>query len=283
MTGYGKAEQIFQNKNITVEIRALNSKNVDLKTRIPQAYREKEMPIRKMLSQALKRGKVDFNLTIEDLEERPKNKINPAILKTYLQQLKAVKPDADETQLLVAALRLPDVLQAEKEQLNEDEWQAVLSTINLATQRLTDYRRDEGKSLETDLKQSLNLIQAGLNRIKTLDGNRLLRIKTRLKEALDQLKQEVDANRFEQELIYYLEKFDINEEKVRLQNHLDYFTKELATQTDIKGKKLGFISQEMGREINTIGSKANDSDIQKEVVQMKDALEKIKEQVLNAL
>jgi len=283
MTGYGKAEQTFQNKNISVEIRTLNSKNIDLKTRIPQSYREKEMPIRKMLSQALKRGKIDFNLTIEDLEERPKNKINPAILKAYLQQLKAVKPDADETQLLVGVLRLPDVLQAEKEQLNEDEWQAVLSTINQASQKLTDYRRDEGKSLENDLKQSLDLIQTGLNRIKTLDGNRLLRIKTHLKEALDQLKIEVDANRFEQELIYYLEKFDINEEKVRLQNHLDYFTKELATQTDIKGKKLGFISQEMGREINTIGSKANDSDIQKEVVQMKDALEKIKEQVLNAL
>ena len=283
MTGYGKAEQSFQNKNITVEIRTLNSKNIDLKTRIPQTYREKEMPIRKMLSQALKRGKIDFNLTIEDLEERPKNKINPAILKAYLQQLKAVKPDADETQLLVGVLRLPDVLEAEKEQLNEDEWQAVLSTINQASQKLTDYRRDEGKSLENDLKQSLDLIQTGLNRIKTLDGNRLLRIKTRLKEALDQLKIEVDANRFEQELIYYLEKFDINEEKVRLQNHLDYFAKELVTQTDMKGKKLGFISQEMGREINTIGSKANDSDIQKEVVQMKDALEKIKEQVLNAL
>jgi len=283
MTGYGKAEQSFQNKNITVEIRTLNSKNIDLKTRIPQTYREKEMPIRKMLSQALKRGKIDFNLTIEDLEERPKNKINPAILKAYLQQLKAVKPDADETQLLVGVLRLPDVLEAEKEQLNEDEWQAVLSAINQASQKLTDYRRDEGKSLENDLKQSLDLIQTGLNRIKTLDGNRLLRIKTRLKEALDQLKIEVDANRFEQELIYYLEKFDINEEKVRLQNHLDYFAKELATQTDMKGKKLGFISQEMGREINTIGSKANDSDIQKEVVQMKDALEKIKEQVLNAL
>ena len=283
MTGYGKAEQSFQNKNITVEIRTLNSKNIDLKTRIPQAYREKEMPIRKILSQALKRGKIDFNLTIEDLEERPKNKINPAILKAYLQQLKAVKPDADETQLLVGVLRLPDVLEAEKEQLNEDEWQAVLSTINQASQKLTDYRRDEGKSLENDLKQSLDLIQTGLNHIKSLDGNRLLRIKTRLKEALDQLEIEVDANRFEQELIYYLEKFDINEEKVRLQNHLDYFAKELANQTDMKGKKLGFISQEMGREINTIGSKANDSDIQKEVVQMKDALEKIKEQVLNAL
>jgi len=132
MTGYGKAEQTFQNKNISVEIRTLNSKNLDLKTRIPQAYREKEMPIRKMLSQALKRGKVDFNLTIEDLEERPKNKINPAILKAYLQQLKAVKPDADETQLLVATLRLPDVLEAEKEQLNEAEWQTVLSTLNQA-------------------------------------------------------------------------------------------------------------------------------------------------------
>ncbi len=283
MTGYGKTEIPYQNKNIIVELRALNSKNLDLKTRLPNAYREKELEIRKMLSNQLKRGKVDFNLNIEDLEERPKNTINETILQAYLSQLKAIKPDADETDLLVATLRLPDVLQAQKEQFDEAEWQVVSQAINQAAGKLMQYRKDEGAALEKDLLLRLQNIREGLQRIKALDGNRLLRVKERLQEALGQLKQDVDKNRFEQELIYYLEKFDINEEKVRLANHLAYFEQELKKPELMKGKKLGFISQEIGREINTIGSKANDSDIQQEVVQMKDALEKIKEQVLNVL
>ncbi len=283
MTGYGKAEETFQNKNITVELRALNSKNLDLKTRIPTHYREKEMLLRKRLSGQLKRGKIDVILTIEDLEDKSKNKINSKILTAYLDQLKVINPQADQSILMAAILRLPDVLQAESEALEETEWQQVLKIIDAAVSKLTSYRKDEGGALEKDLRLRLSNIRDGLTQIARLDEGRLSRIKSRLKEALSQLQQEVDANRFEQELIYYLEKFDINEEKVRLQNHLDYFEKELASNQEMKGKKLGFITQEMGREINTIGSKANDSAMQREVVKMKDALEKIKEQVLNVL
>lgn len=283
MTGFGKAEKNFQNKNIIIELRALNSKNVDLKTRIPSNYRDKEMYLRKFLANKLKRGKIDFNLSIEDLEDRPKNNINTPILESYLNQLKSIHPKADESTLIAAILRLPDVLKAEKEDFDEAEWQAILEVLTEASNQLTKYRKDEGEALEKDLRLRLNNIQKGLENIKKLDSNRLDRIKQRLRDALEQLQQEVDANRFEQELIYYLEKLDINEEKVRLQNHLDYFEQELASDNEMKGKKLGFITQEMGREINTIGSKANDSDIQREVVQMKDALEKIKEQVLNVL
>ncbi len=283
MTGYGKAEHNFRNKNISIELRALNSKNLDLKTRIPAAYREKEMEIRKLLSHKLKRGKVDFNLTVEDVIEQPKNKINTPVLLAYLKQLKELQPAADDTQLLVATLRLPDVLQTEKENIDEAEWQQILEILDTAVDRLMQYRFDEGQSLELDLKKQLNTIHDGLKEISQLDKNRLTRMKNRLNDALEQLKIEVDTNRFEQELIYYLEKLDINEEKVRLTNHLDYFLQELADNNILKGKKLGFITQEIGREINTIGSKANDSRIQREVVKMKDALEKIKEQVLNVL
>lgn len=283
MTGYGKAEHSFDNKNISVEIKTLNTKNIDLKIRIPVNYKEKEMPIRKLLSNQLKRGKIDVSITVDDLEEKPKNNINTKILKAYLEQLKTIKPDADETQLLVASLRLPDVLQPEQEVINEAEWQAVKHTLQQAVDKVNKYRRDEGAALEKDLRIRIQDIQKGLENIKKLDGERLIKIKNKLKEALDKLQIEVDNNRFEQELIYYLEKFDINEEKVRLQNHLQYFLKELEAGYEMKGKKLGFISQEIGREINTIGSKANDSNIQQEVVKMKDALEKIKEQVLNIL
>ncbi len=283
MTGYGKASKNTNTKNISIELRALNSKNMDLKTRIPSAYREKEMFIRKFLSRHLKRGKIDLTIIIEDLEEKPNNTINSKILTAYIERLKTIQPDADETQLLVAALRLPDVLKAEKNDLDETEWQTVQDILSQAATQLTQYRKDEGVSLETDLKRRLKNIKKGLDYISSMDGDRLIRVKNRLKEALDQLHQDIDNNRFEQEMIYYLEKFDINEEKVRLKNHLAYFEQELAIDTDLKGKKLGFITQEMGREINTIGSKANDSLIQKEVVKMKDELEKIKEQVLNVL
>jgi len=283
MTGYGKVSKNINNKNISIELRALNSKNIDLKTRIPSAYREKEMFIRKFLSQHLKRGKIDLTINIEDLEEKPNNTINSKILTAYIERLKTIHPDADKTQLLVAALRLPDVLKAEKNDLDETEWQTVQDILSQAATQLTQYRRDEGASLEIDLKSRLKNIKKGLDYISSMDGDRLIRVKNRLKEALDQLHQDIDNNRFEQEMIYYLEKFDINEEKVRLKNHLAYFEQELAIDTDLKGKKLGFITQEMGREINTIGSKANDSLIQKEVVKMKDELEKIKEQVLNVL
>jgi uncharacterized protein (TIGR00255 family) len=266
-----------------VEIRALNSKNLDIKTRLPASYREKEIVIKKLLSDRLKRGKIDLNVIITDMEERPKNHINPVILRSYLDELKSVQPGADETQLLIGVLRLPDVLQAEEEMFDEEEWQNVIKTIDTAANLLTDYRTDEGRSIEADLLQRIENIRNGIREIDALDKNRLDRKKQKLMDILKQLNLDVDQNRFEQELIYYLEKFDINEEKVRLNNHLDYFESELKNNVQVKGKKLGFIAQEMGREINTTGSKANDSDIQQLVVQMKDELEKIKEQILNAL
>jgi uncharacterized protein (TIGR00255 family) len=283
MTGYGKAEFHIDDKSIMVEIRSLNSKNIDLKTRIPSVYREKESEIRKLIANQLKRGKIDFQLTIESLVDQPKNQINTGILNNYLQQLKAVQPNADETQLLVAALRLPDVLQYQKEDLDEAEWQKVRKVIDEAIAKMITYRKDEGATLEKDLLANLDNIQQYLDQIAAIDGARVEEIKTRLHEALSKLKIDVDQNRFEQELIYYLEKLDINEEKVRLNSHLQYFRQEFETKTVAKGKKLAFISQEMGREINTIGSKSNNSQMQQLVVKMKDELEKIKEQMLNIL
>ncbi len=283
MTGYGKANQTYKDKNIIVELRALNSKNLDLKTRMPSNYREMEMPVRKLLSQILKRGKIDLTIQIEDLEDRPKNKINMPVLQQYLNDLIQINPNAEQSVLIAAALRLPDVLKPEEEQLSEEEQEAVLNTLQDAAERLTRYRKDEGQALKDDLQLRLKNINKELKEIEQLDKERLNKIKQRLKVALYNLQMEVDQNRFEQELIYYLEKLDINEEKVRLKNHLQYFEKELQKNNDMKGKKLGFISQEIGREINTIGSKANDSQIQRKVVQMKDELEKIKEQVLNVL
>ncbi len=283
MTGYGKATKTFNNKNIIVEIRALNSKNLDLKTRLPSNYREMEMPIRKFISQTLKRGKIDLVIQIEDLEERPKNKINIPVLQQYLNDLNQINPNADQSVLIAAVLRLPDVLKPEEDELSEAEQQAVMNALQTAAGQLTGYRKDEGQAMENDLKIRLKNINKTLEEIDSLDRGRLDKIKQRLKDALNNLQQEVDKNRFEQELIYYLEKLDINEEKVRLKNHLQYFENELEKPGEMKGKKLGFISQEIGREINTIGSKANDSQIQRKVVQMKDELEKIKEQVLNIL
>ena len=283
MTGYGKATETFKGKNIIVELRALNSKNLDLKTRIPSNYRELEMPVRKLLSQLLKRGKVDLSIQIEDLEDRPKNKINLPVLQQYLNDLNQVNPNADQSVLIAAALRLPDVLKPEEDELSTEEQETVTKAVQEAAKQLTRYRKDEGQSLENDLLLRLKNIREALEEIEQLDTERLDTIKQRLKDALYNLQMEVDQNRFEQELIYYLEKLDINEEKVRLKNHLQYFEKELNKATEMKGKKLGFISQEIGREINTIGSKANDSQIQRKVVQMKDELEKIKEQVLNVL
>jgi len=283
MTGYGKSEFHTDDKSILVEIRSLNSKNIDLKTRIPSVYREKEAEIRKLIANQLKRGKIDFQLTIEALVNQPKNKINTEILNNYLQQLKAVQPNADETQLLVAALRLPDVLQYQKEDLDEAQWQKVYEVIKEAIAQMITYRKDEGATLEKDLLINLENIQQYLDQIAAIDRGRVEEIKTRLHEALSKLKIDVDQNRFEQELIYYLEKLDINEEKVRLNSHLQYFRQELKNSSVAKGKKLAFISQEMGREINTIGSKSNNSQMQQLVVKMKDELEKIKEQMLNVL
>ena len=283
MTGYGKAEQQTKNKKFIIELRSLNSKNIDLKTRIPSVYREKEIEIRKLISKHLERGKIDFLLNIENLVDINQNIINKNILVDYLNQLESIHPNADDTNLISACLRLPDVLKHEKEVLDEQEWESLKKTIQAAIDKLIEYRKDEGKSIEKDLLTRIKHIRKYLKEINEFDQGRIEKIKEKLREAINQLQINVDENRFEQELIYYLEKYDINEEKVRLNNHLDYFEKELASNHTAKGKKLGFISQEMGREINTMGSKSNDSGMQQLVVGMKDELEKIKEQILNSL
>jgi len=283
MTGYGKAELHTDEKNILVEIRSLNSKNIDLKTKIPTAYRAKEAAVRKIIGNKLKRGKIDFHLTLESLVDKPKNQINVGVIENYMKQLLSIRPDANKTDLLLAALRLPDALKYQKEDVDETEWQIIVKAIHEAVDKLVAYRKDEGTALEVDLRANLNNIKGYLDEIASIDDNRIDQIKERLQEALSKLNVAVDQNRFEQELIYYLEKLDINEEKVRLNNHLTYFEQELDAEGVAKGKKLAFISQEMGREINTIGSKSNNSQMQQLVVRMKDELEKIKEQMLNIL
>ncbi len=283
MTGYGKAEKQINDKNIQVEIRSLNSKNLDLKMRIPSEYKEKEVEIRNLIYKNLKRGKVEFNFNVEDLSDAPKNKIEPNIVKDYMEQLTAIFPDLDKNIVLSSVLKMPDILKTDEKEFDEQEWKNILPIIEEAIQKLNNFRQEEGKSLEKDLRSNIDKIEKLLVDVSGLDENRIQRKKEKIRSDLEQLQTKIDENRFEQELIFYVEKFDINEEKVRLKNHLVYFIKELDENVPVKGKKLGFISQEIGREINTMGSKANDSEIQQKVVQMKDALEQIKEQVLNAV
>jgi uncharacterized protein (TIGR00255 family) len=283
MTGYGKAEDQINDKNIRVEIRSLNSKNLDLKVRIPSEYKEKETGLRTYLAKKLKRGKVDFVLQVDEASDRPKNRLNKEVIQNYLAQIEGVEPGLSKEVLMPAILRLPDVLKQDEEEISPDEWQAIEQVIEKALDNFWRYRKDEGEAMEKDLQTNIQEIQQLLEQIDRQDKGRIEKKKKKIRSELDQLKTDIDENRFEQELIYYLEKFDINEEKVRLKNHLDYFVKEFQSPAELKGKKLGFISQEIGREINTIGSKANDSDIQQNVVKMKDALEKIKEQLLNIL
>ena len=283
MTGYGKAEKQINDKNIQVEIRSLNSKNLDLKMRIPSEYKEKEVEIRNLIYKNLKRGKVELNFNVEDLSDAPKNKIEPNIVKDYMEQLTAIFPDLDKNIVLSSVLKMPDILKTDEKEFDEQEWKNILPIIEEAIQKLNNFRQEEGKSLEKDLRSNIDKIEKLLVDVSGLDENRIQRKKEKIRSDLEQLQTKIDENRFEQELIFYVEKFDINEEKVRLKNHLVYFIKELDENVPVKGKKLGFISQEIGREINTMGSKANDSEIQQKVVQMKDALEQIKEQVLNAV
>ncbi|MEN8187512.1 MAG: YicC/YloC family endoribonuclease [Bacteroidota bacterium] len=280
MTGYGKEILQLPTKKITIEIKTLNSKNLDINTRMPSLYREKEIEIRRFLSEKLVRGKVDFSLFIETTGDDATSVINKEIVQNYLRQLKNFNVPSND--LLAIAMRLPDVLKTEREQLDKEEWKAIENTINEALKDLISFRKDEGEVLQKDFIFRTENINMLLNNVIKEDKTRLDLIRERLEKAIDEIKVEVDKNRFEQELIYYLEKLDITEEKVRLKNHLDYFLQELNSDTS-NGKKLGFISQEIGREINTIGSKSNHAPMQKMVVQMKDELEKIKEQLLNVL
>jgi len=283
MTGFGKARKQNNDMEIVVEIRSLNSKNQDIKIRIPSGYKEKETDIRSLILNKLIRGKIDINLQIEDLSGNTLTKINPQALQSYLAQLKQIKPNIDENLAINSIIRLPDVLKTEEKELDEKLWKAIKNVVEEAIEQLINFRLQEGKSIEKDLHNNILFIQKKLQTIVAEDENRIKTKKEKIRSELEKLKMEIDENRFEQELIYYIEKFDINEEIIRLKNHLDYFINQLNSEQMSKGKKLGFIAQEIGREINTIGSKANDSIIQKSVVEMKDALEKIKEQVLNVL
>lgn len=284
MTGYGKSVLHLPSKKVTIEIKSLNSKNLDLNTRIPSYYREKELNVRKKLASSLVRGKVDFSIYVEMTADETSTTVNTGVVREYMQQLRNVTQvgTSDDVELMKMAVRMPDALKTEREELDEEEWKQIDTHIDEALKEIIQYRIDEAKSLEEDFKTRILNIQSALEAIKKLDGDRIEHVKERLQKALTDLKVEVDENRFEQELIYYLEKLDINEEKVRLANHLEYFLQQLATE-DSNGKKLGFIVQEIGREINTTGSKANFAPMQKLVIQMKDELEKIKEQILNVL
>ena len=281
MTGYGKAVAELSQKKVTVEIKTLNSKNLDLNVRVPSMYREKELEIRSLLSQRLFRGKVDFSIYIESTGSETTSTINHEVVNSYIDQLRSVTEVSSES-LLEIAMRLPDVLKTNREEFDETEWIQIEKTIDEAIDEVLGFRADEGAVLAHDFTTRINKIQQLSEQVIDLDEERLANVRERIEKAVSDVKQNVDANRFEQELMYYLEKLDITEEKVRLKNHLDYFLEALLSK-DSNGKKLGFICQEIGREINTTGSKSNFAPMQKVVVQMKDELEKIKEQLLNVL
>ena len=281
MTGFGKSEVLVLTKKLTVEIRTLNSKNIDLNFRVPHIFRELEPQLRGLLNKGLTRGKIDVSVYVEGNSGKNTTQINKEVIDDYIAQLQGIH-QGETTELLKMAIRLPDSLKTEKEDLKEEEKEALLTVFSSALERVNDYRENEGAALGKDFVIRLDVIKNLLDDAILIDPERKEKITLKLKTALDQLTLEIDQNRLEQELIYYLEKYDITEEKVRLANHLAYFN-EIMAQDQPNGKKLGFISQEMGREINTIGSKANHSGLQKIVVQMKDELEKIKEQLLNVL
>ncbi len=281
MTGYGKSVLQLPTKKITLEVKSLNSKNLDLNARMPSIYREKELSLRKLIGKQLERGKIDFSIYVEMTGEETTTQLNKPVVKQYMNQLREVV-DGDETELLKMAVRFPDALNTEKAEIDENEWSTILAEIKVALSRIDTYRLDEGKVLEADFNNRIATIANLLEQVIEMDPERIEGVRERLRKGVDDLKEKVDENRFEQELVYYIEKFDITEEKVRLQNHLEYFVSALNSD-DSNGKKLGFIGQEIGREINTIGSKSNYAPMQKLVVQMKDELEKIKEQLLNVL
>ena len=281
MTGYGKQILQLPTKKITLELKSLNSKNLDINARIPQAYREKELSLRKQIADALVRGKVDFGLYVEITGEETTAEVNQGVVKKYMDQLAGIA-QGDQLKLLELALRMPDTMKTDKDDIDEDEFKAITDALSKALEALQQFRLEEGQALEQDFKHRLKLLGQLLDDVVAIDPERLNSIRERLEKAVTDLKTEVDKNRFEQELIYYLEKYDITEEKVRLGNHLNYFETALNSE-DSNGKKLGFICQEIGREINTIGSKSNYAPMQQLVVQMKDELEKIKEQLLNVL
>lgn len=281
MTGYGRAEKTFDQETLSVEIKSLNSKNLDLSVRLPQALRIFELNLRKHLSSTVIRGKVEVFVQYSSQKLAPQAQLNTSIIEEYLKQINTIAT-GERLDQLALALKLPDAVSQEREGAMDAVWEERLLEVSAeALKGLEAFRIQEGAELHADLLRNLHTIEEGLERIGEMDPERGTLQQEKLREALNALEQKVDENRFEQELIYYLEKFDINEERVRLKNHIAYF--KTTVEEKASGKKLGFIAQELGREINTIGSKANHANIQREVVQMKDALEKIKEQALNVL
>ena len=287
MTGYGRAEGIFEEKKITIELRSLNSKQTDINARMPGFYKEKEIEIRKQLTTTLRRGKIDFSIYVESSAEDKNFKINTDLLKSYYQDIQSIIPEikgAEQSDILASLLKMPDIFKTERQELSKEEWLYVSEQIKVAVANIQEFRAEEGKALAADLMQRVTFIRESLEKIIGFEQERIDGIRARITNNIEEFveKSTIDQNRLEQEIIYYLEKIDITEEKVRLVNHCNYF-EQVANETESNGKKLGFITQEMGREINTIGSKANHAAIQRHVVEMKDELEKIKEQVLNVL
>ncbi|QZE13157.1 YicC family protein [Halosquirtibacter laminarini] len=287
MTGYGKAEKEIRARKITIEIKSLNSKQMDINARIPSLYKAKDIEVRKLISEKLVRGKVEFNLFYENLGEESSTHINGPVLKSYYKQLTQLSEEMEvplDASVINSIIQLPDALKTEYQELNDAEWKEIVKLIHVALEEIILFRQQEGVALDKDIRENLSLIENLLPEVEKFETERVQTVRSRLMDHIEELTKvdKFDSNRFEQEMIYYIEKFDINEEKVRLINHCEYFTKTLKVSGAI-GKKLGFISQEMGREINTLGSKANHAEIQKQVIMMKDSLEKIKEQVLNVL
>ena len=287
MTGYGKAECELSQKKITIEVKALNSKQLDLNTRIPGIYREKEIEIRREISDQMIRGKVDFSLYSESLGVESNTVINSSVIKSYYNQLREISNDLGimvNERTLQAIMQLPDVVKTNREEPDENEWKTIVATIRLAIKSLDNFRIQEGLSLYNDIVLNINVITTLLDQVQQYELERTTKVKERILDGLKDLSspEGVDHNRLEQEMIFYLERLDLNEEKVRLGNHCTYFLETINLDEPV-GKKLGFIAQEIGREINTLGSKANHTEIQKLVIGMKDALEKVKEQLLNAL
>ena len=288
MTGYGKAVVAYKEKKINVEVKSLNSKSLDLSARIAPLYREKEMEIRRLLAQKLERGKVDFSLWVERESTVDATPINTALVENYYKQIKAISASTgipEPEDWFTTLLRLPDVTtKTEVEVLDEEEWKVVQQAINEALEKLIDFRKQEGAALQKKFTEKIDNIANLLQSIEPYEKNRVPKIRERIIDGLKLIPEvDYDKNRLEQELIYYIEKLDINEEKQRLTNHLKYFKETMKENGHGVGKKLGFIAQEMGREINTTGSKSNQAEMQNIVVKMKDELEQIKEQVLNAL
>jgi len=287
MTGYGRATARFEEKTITIEVRSLNSKFTDLRVKIPQNYKEKEQVIRKYLTENIQRGKIDMSIDIKSAGGDSEYGLNPALFKKYHNELSQIMNELDMPtgDLVQAILRLPNVVSNTDEDLSEEEWEALHATIKEAVTKFNGFRKEEGSAMEKDCRQRVLSIMTDLETLDPFEKKRVEVIRGRMQKNIDEYvgKDNIDANRFEQEILYYLEKIDVTEEKVRLSQHCKYFLEELDKPQVQKGRKLSFISQEMGREINTLGSKANSSDIQRIVVRMKDELEKIKEQVANSV